>query len=115
MILTMRQIHGGEHIPRGWGVAWMCTDGFAAYVLPIPLNKVAGAFRNLWLYLQAACDGDLLTAEFKRGYDRAQVKQTVEIARLQGELDQVRNDLKLFADITRDMLKWYQEAMRNKD
>ena len=42
----------GGVIPRWYGVAWYCPYSCRVYCLPVPVNKLAGLCRNVWLWMK---------------------------------------------------------------
>lgn len=61
-----------ERFPRGYGVAWCDPRSNHAYCLPVPLNRVAGAFRAWWLEWRRPAEDDPIMKAYAKGYaDRA--------------------------------------------
>ena len=57
----------GYVLPAWYGVAWRCIYTNRAYCLPIPLNKIAGSFRNWWIALRRPCEDDPILDAYRYG------------------------------------------------
>lgn len=54
--ILFREVHQGEMIPRGWGIAYRSWRRASATAMPIPLNMIVGLLRWLWFScLRAPC------------------------------------------------------------
>lgn len=83
MRMTAREIADGELLPKGYGVAWYLPDRMVALVLPIPLNKIAGAFRAWYLEWRRPVENDPIVDAFRKGVERG-IQSGVERGRIIG-------------------------------
>jgi hypothetical protein len=67
-IISARVLEEGQMLPCGYGVAWWLPFSDCAYCLPIPLNRVVGAFRAWWLQWRRPCDDDPIPIAYHHGH-----------------------------------------------
>lgn len=59
-------------MPKGYGVAWVDMRSFRCYCLPVPLNRIAGAFHAWYLEWRRPVENDPLIAAYRKGYGDGQ-------------------------------------------
>jgi hypothetical protein len=62
-----KELARGATFPRGYGLAWWLPDVEVGYCLPIPLNRIIGAFRAWWLEWRRPCSDDPIVKAFEDG------------------------------------------------
>lgn len=95
-IISMRAIHEGEMLPRGYGVAWYVPWNHQVVCLPIPFNKIVGAFRAWYVEWHRPCENDPLKEIYAKGIvdGQKQSEQLIENYRKRNrELLDIRNKL----------------------
>ena len=66
-IISARYLAEGESLPRWYGIAWWLPNEHAAYCLPVPLNRLVGAFRNWWLTWRLPVENDPILQAYQDG------------------------------------------------
>lgn len=59
-----------SQLPKGYGVAWHSAGSFHAYCLPVPLNRIAGAFRAWYLDWRRPVEDDPVLQAYTYGHAR---------------------------------------------
>jgi hypothetical protein len=102
-IVSAKVIREAESLPKGYGVAWYLPYSDAAYCLPVPLNRIVGAFRAWWLEWRLPAEDDPITAAYAYGLSKGR-----EQGRREGEASTHR----LYAEIRRELRDALAEARK---
>lgn len=68
-----QEIHEGEAIPTGWGLAYWCMWKETAVIYRVPLNIMVVLWRNCCFYVRGFGSKDLRTFEYRNAVHQAYV------------------------------------------
>lgn len=73
-IITALALAEGAKLPKGYGAAWWLPFSQSAYCLPIPFNRIVGAFRNWYLEWRRPCEDDPIAIAYDYAFSKGKAQ-----------------------------------------